>query len=35
MKETSERNERITVCVMLLSGIALVAYSMFVSILNV
>lgn len=35
MKETSERNERITICVMLVSGFALVAYAMFVSMLDV
>ncbi len=34
MKDTSARNERVAVSVMLFSGVALVAYAMFVSLLG-
>jgi len=34
MKDTSARNERIAVSVMLASGVALVAYSMILSLLG-
>ena len=34
MKDTSARNERIAIVVMLVSGAALVAYSMFLSLVG-